>query len=180
METKVLVTYASSCGSTQEIAEAVAETLRGHSLTVDLQPMRKVRTLDGYGAVVLGASIYMFHWHKDMLHFLSRHHRVLEDGLAVAIFTGGPSDSGDEKEWQEVRSQVDKELVKYSWLKPVSVEIVGGRLDPAKLRFPYNLIPALKNKPATDFRDWKAIRAWADRMGSLLLQPSQLNPEADR
>jgi len=27
----------------------------------------------GYTAVVLGAPIYMFHWHKDVLHFLSQH-----------------------------------------------------------------------------------------------------------
>ena len=31
----------------------------------------------------------------------------------------------------------------------------------ATLRFPMNLIPALKQMPASDIRDWTAIRAWA-------------------
>jgi menaquinone-dependent protoporphyrinogen IX oxidase len=31
----------------------------------------------------------------------------------------------------------------------------------AALRFPMNLIPALKQMPAGDIRDWTAIRAWA-------------------
>ncbi|MHC1770297.1 MAG: flavodoxin domain-containing protein [Flexilinea sp.] len=172
MVTKVLVTYASSYGSTQEIAEAVADTLRIHNLSVDLQFIKNIRTLDGYNAVVLGAPIYMFHWHKDVRNFLSRFKRVLEGGLPIAVFTSGPSFLGDEKEWQEVRSQVNQELTKYSWLKPVSVEIVGGRFDHKKLRFPYNFIPALNKLPDSDLRDWVAIRAWADLAGSLLIQAS--------
>jgi len=170
MEEKILVTYASTNGSTQEVAEVIAETLRSHGLIVDLQSVQKVRTLNGYSALVLGVSIYMLHWHKDALRFLSQHQKVLTGGLPTAIFTGGPFASGDEKEWQVVRSQVDQELAKYAWLKPVSVEIIGGRFDPAKLRFPWNLLPALKNMPASDLRDWVAIRAWADGLLPALLQ----------
>ena len=32
-------------------------------------------------------------------------------------------------------------------------EVFGGKHDPAKLTFPYNLIPALKQMPATDIRE---------------------------
>ena len=39
METKVLVAYASSYGSTKEIAEVISETLRSQGLAVDLQPI---------------------------------------------------------------------------------------------------------------------------------------------
>jgi len=31
----------------------------------------------------------------------------------------------------------------------------------SELRFPMNLIPALKQMPASDIRDWTALRAWA-------------------
>ena len=172
MEEKILVAYASTNGSTQEIAQAVAETLRGQGLEVDLQPMRKVRSLAGYSAVVLGISIYIFHWHKDALRFLSRYQNDLAGGLPAAVFTGGPFGSGDEKEWKEVRTQVDQELAKYAWFKPVSVEIVGGKFDPAKLRFPLSLIPALKQIPAADLRDWAAIRAWTESLRTVFLQAS--------
>jgi menaquinone-dependent protoporphyrinogen oxidase len=168
MEIKVLLAYASTHGSTQEVAEAVAATLRDHGLAVDLQPVRNVRTLEGYHAVVLGAPLYMFHLHKDALRFLSRHQKALSDGLPVAIFAGGPFATGDEKEWQEVRKQLDQELAKYPWLRPVTVEVVGGKFDPARLHFPWNLIPALKQMPPSDLRDWAAIGAWADSLAAQL------------
>ena len=168
-KTKVLVAYASSYGSTQEIAEVISETLRSQGLAVDCEPIRSVRTLEGYSAVVLGAPLYMFHWHKDARRFLSQHRKILADNLPVAIFAGGPFDKGDENVWHEVRAKFDLELAKFPWLTPVSVEIVGGKFDPAKLRFPYNLIPVLKKMPASDLRDWVAIRAWASSLAAQFL-----------
>jgi menaquinone-dependent protoporphyrinogen oxidase len=168
MSDSILVAYATRAGSTQEVAEVVAETLREHGLAVEIQPMRKVRTLAGYSAVVLGAPLYMFHWHKDAPHFLARYQGILAGGLPIAVFAGGPIGSGDEKEWQEVRAQLDRELAKFPWFKPTSVQIVGGKFDPAKLRFPYSLIPALRQMPASDLRDWTAIRAWASSLAEQL------------
>ncbi len=170
MEIKVLVTYASTHGSTREVAEAVTATLAGHGLTVDLQPARDVRTLEGDGAVVLGAPLYMFHLHKDALRFLGRHQKALA-GLPVAVFAGGPFGDGDGNEWQEVRKNLDQELARFPWLKPVAVEVVGGKFDPATLRFPWNLIPALRRMPPSDLRDWDAIRGWASTVAGQL-QPA--------
>jgi len=155
----VLIAYATRYGSTQEVAEAVAETLRERGLEVNVQPMREVRTLQGYSAVVLGTALYMFRLHKDARRFLTRHREALSK-RPVAIFAMGPINN-DEKEWQGVRAQLDKELAMFPWLTPVAQEIFGGKFDPAKLRFPYNLVPALKRLPASDIRDWTAIRTWA-------------------
>jgi len=166
MENKILVAYASTHGSTQEVAEVVAAALRERGLAVDVQPARNVRSLAGYQGVVLGASLYMLHLHKDALHFLSRYREALTAGLPLAIFAGGPFSSGDEKEWQVVRQQFAQELAKFAWLKPAAAEVIGGRFDPAHLRFPWNLIPALRNMPANDLRDWAAIRAWATSLAT--------------
>jgi menaquinone-dependent protoporphyrinogen oxidase len=168
METKILIAYASTHGSTQEVAEKIAATLRANGLAVDLQPLRNVRNLEGYRAVVLGAPLYMFHLHKDALRFLSRHQKALSGGLPVAIFAGGPFGTGDEKEFREVRRQLDQDLAKFPWLQPAAIEVIGGRFDPAKLRFPYYLIPALRQMPPSDLRDWGAIRAWADSLAARL------------
>ncbi len=171
MEIKVLAAYASTHGSTQEVAEVMAASLRQEGLTVDIQPARNVRTLSGYSAVVLGAPLYIFHLHKDALHFLARHRQAFTAGLPIAIFAGGPFGSGDEKEWKEIRKQLDQELTKFPWLKPVAVEVIGGRFDPARLHFPWNLIPALKQMPANDLRDWGAIQAWVNSL-AVKFQPA--------
>jgi menaquinone-dependent protoporphyrinogen oxidase len=164
MSASVLVAYATRYGSTQEVAEAVAATLCECGLAVDIQPIRDVRTLDQYHAVVLGAPLYMFHWHKDALHFLARHREALLP-RPVAIFALGPFHA-EEKEFQEVREHLDQELAKFPWLRPEAIAIFGGKFDPQKLTFPHNLVPALKKMPASDARDWAAIRAWASNLAA--------------
>jgi menaquinone-dependent protoporphyrinogen oxidase len=162
----VLVGYATRYGSTQEVAEAVAETLRESGLEVEIQPMKEVRALEGYSAVLLGAALYMYRWHKDARRFLSRHRKALEE-LPVAIFALGPvKDPHDEEEWRGSRDQLDGELAKHPWLEPVAVEILGGKFDPALLRFPLNLFAG--SEPASDIRDQEAIRAWASELAGKL------------
>jgi len=169
MPASVLVAYATRYGSTQEVAEAVAATLRERRLEVDLRPAREVRSLESYGAVVLGTALYMFRLHKDARRFLTRHPEALSK-RPVAIFAMGPFNN-DEKEWQGVRAQLDKELSMFPWLTPVAQEVFGGKFDPAKLRFPYNLVPYLKRLPASDIRDWKAINTWASSIAEKLASP---------
>lgn len=169
MSHSVLVGYATRYGSTQEVAEAVAETLREGGLAVDIQPLREVRPFTGYSAVVVGAPLFMFRWHKDALRFLSRHRQALTE-RSVAVFALGPvHDPYDEQEWQSSRAQLDKELAKFPWLTPVALQVFGGKYDPAKLRFPLNLFAG--SEPASDLRDWTAIRAWASDLAEKL-QPA--------
>jgi menaquinone-dependent protoporphyrinogen oxidase len=159
MTPSILVAYATSYGSTQEVAQFVAETLRACGLEVEMQPAKQIKTLSGYHAVVLGAPLYMFHWHADALHFLARHRTALAR-LPTAIFALGPFHNKEE-ELHSAREQLDKELAKFPWLKPVAIEAFVGKFDPDKLRFPYSLIGPIKKMPASDERDWEAIRAWA-------------------
>jgi menaquinone-dependent protoporphyrinogen oxidase len=166
MSTSVLVGYVSRYGSTREVAEALAETLRELGLEVKIQPLREVSTLEGYSAVVLGAPLFMFRWHRDAHRFLSRYRKALKE-RPVAVFALGPThDPYDEKEWKDSRVQLDKALAKYPWLNPIALEIFGGKYDPAKLRFPLNLFAG--KVPASDIRDWAAIRSWAGSLPAKL------------
>jgi menaquinone-dependent protoporphyrinogen oxidase len=159
MSSSVLVGYATQYGSTQEVAEAIAETLREGGLTADVRPVKEVRDLGGYSAVVLGSPLMAGHWHKDAVNFLKKHRQALTE-RPVAVFALGPvHEPRDEEEWKSSREQLDKELAKYSWLRPAAVEVFGGKFDPAKLRFPLNKLAGMA--PAGDARDWTAIRAWA-------------------
>jgi menaquinone-dependent protoporphyrinogen oxidase len=169
---KLLITYATMSGSTHEIANVIAGTWSSQGLQVDVLPCRSVANLDDYGAVVLGAALYMFHLHKDAVRFLHRHQKHLGN-LPVAVFAGGPYGPNFEADAIEVRKNLKKELAAFSWLQPISVQLVGGRFDPARLRFPYNLIPALKQAPPHDSRNWDEIRTWAVSLMRLLDEPSE-------
>jgi menaquinone-dependent protoporphyrinogen oxidase len=162
MSNRILVTFATRYGSTQEVAETIAATLRDNGFDVDLQTVRDVRALESYDAIVLGAPLFMFHWHKDALGFLSRHRAALMK-RPVAIFALGPThDPYDEAEWQDSRRQLDKELAKVPWLRPIALEMFGGKYDPAKLHFPIKQLAG--DAPATDIRDWSVIRTWATNL----------------
>ncbi len=154
----VLVAYASRFGSTQEVAETIAAILGEAGLQVNLMPVQQVQGLDGYDAVVLGAAIYNTRWHPDAHQFLAKYQSVLKQ-RPLAIFTLGPLSSSSAA-MQNSQRQLDKELAKYTWLKPVALEVFAGKYDPSKpgMSFIYKLLPT------RDYRNWQDIRAWAMRL----------------
>ena len=108
MEKAILVAYATTCGSTQEVAEKITNTLKEEGLAVDVLPIKQVRTLEGYRQVVLGAPMYMFHWHADAHRFLKKFRSTLDGKLPVTIFAGGPTEKGDAEEFKVIREQMIK------------------------------------------------------------------------
>ena len=110
-------------------------------------------------------------WHPDAHRFLSQHQATLRQ-RPVAIFALGPLSNSDTA-MRNSRRQLDKELAKYPWLKPVALEMFVGKYDPAKLGFFERLLST-----ASDRRDWDAIRAWAATLpaqlqhNEMLLRPA--------
>lgn len=169
MPASILVTYATRYGSTQEVAEAVAARLRERGQEADLQPVRKVQSLEGYGLVVLGAPLYIGRWHKQAHSFLDQHRLSLAQ-KPVAVFALGPLHEAEEQ-WRAVRLQLEKELAQHDWLSPAAVAVFGGKYDPARLRLADKLLAAapaspLYQIPACDLRDWAAIRTWAEGLAA--------------
>lgn len=160
----VLVAYATRYGSTQEVAESVAAVLRENGLQASVMPAAKAGKLDGFGAVVLGAPLYIGRLHKDARRFLGRQGAALAT-KPLAIFTLGPTKLEDLAK-PGVLNQMQQALEAFPGLKPFSTVMFGGKYDPAALRFPDSLLgklPAspLYQMPASDARDWKAIKEWA-------------------
>ena len=165
----ILLAYATRYGSTQEVAETITAALRELGLEVDIQPMPEVKALDHYAAIVVGAAIYNTKWHPDAHQFLSQHQETLRQ-RPVAIFALGPLSKGDAAMVRS-RRQLDKELEKYPWLKPVAVGMFVGKMDPAKLGFFERL-----TSTASDHRDWEAIRAWVNALPAQLQHDEMLRP----
>ena len=93
MSDKLLVAYATRYGSTREVAEEIAATLREAGSVVDAQSAEHARTLAGYRAVVVGAPLYMYNRLKEARSFLSRHRAALEK-MPVS----------DIRDWEAVRA----------------------------------------------------------------------------
>lgn len=166
MANLVLVAYATMYGSTRDVAELIASTMRSTGLDVDVREAGDVEDLSRYQAVVLGAPLITHKLHKDARRFLSRNEKRLE-GLPAALFALGPcKEPHDDAEWMDCRGQLDKALADVAWLRPVSTELFGGRFDPALLKFPLNKMAG--SEPASDARDWDAIEAWAAELPALL------------
>ena len=160
MQTKILVTYATTHGSTQEIANFITAEIKSRQLDLDILPVKEVTSLEGYNLVFLGAPLYMFKLHADAKKFLKRFESEIQKGLPVAVYAGGPFGEATADDWEKIEESLDKELAKVSWFKPLKKLVVGGKFDPTKLRFPYSLIPAMKQMPASDLRDWQVIKEW--------------------
>lgn len=171
MDDKILVTYATKYGSTREVAEAVAKTLSEKGLSVELLPAAKVPSLEPYSGVVLGAPIYLGHFHGDARKFFARYQAALT-ACKTAFFALGPTEDKEE-DWIETRKQFDQELANMPGFNPLARELFGGKMDPARFRFPDNLLTALPasplhNLPANDNRNWDKIHAWAEGLAAQL------------
>lgn len=146
---RILVAFATKNGSTQEVAQGIAGTLRELGSEVDLRLAREFRArIEQRDLVVLGAPIYSGRWHRDAHRFLKRHRKELAR-IPVAIFGMGPREP-DPESWKRSRAQLDRALAKRGWLEPVTIAVFGG-VDP----------PQREGKGRRDQRDWDAIRAWA-------------------
>jgi menaquinone-dependent protoporphyrinogen oxidase len=96
--------------------------------------------------------------HKAARRFLHTHHEQLAE-RPLAVFAMGPKTlAGDEV--AASRAQLDRALDADLEVGPVA--IFGGVVDPRRLHFPLNRMPA------SDARDWDAIRDWADEVARVL------------
>ena len=151
--TRVLVAHASKYGSVEEVARYVGAVLRDRGAACDVVAARQAHDLHDYDLVVLGTGLYMGRLHREARRFL-RHHRDELAGLPFAVFAMGPL-SDDPEEMDKVRPQLERGLERYPELEPVATAIFGGVIDPARMSFPYNRMPA------GDYRDWDEIRRFA-------------------
>jgi len=160
----VLVAYASKRGSTAEIAETVAATLRREGLGVCLEPADAVRSLEPYDAVVLGSAVYMKRWRGDARDFLKKHRKALRQMPFWAFSSGPVGDPQDNPEWVEPPKLAEK----VEELGARGYAVFGGCL-PAKPQGPMERA-MVEGVPREyhDRRDWHQIRSWTHQIAAQL------------
>jgi menaquinone-dependent protoporphyrinogen oxidase len=188
---KILVAYASRHGATAGIAERIAQTLERTGLDVTLRPAEEVRSVDEFGAFVIGSAAYMGGWLGAATTFVRRHREVLA-GRPVWTFSSGPvgNEPLDAKGRDQLKMAEPKEFEEFArTIQPRDQKVFFGAYDPDAptvgmaeglmkrfLRF----APAARTAlPTGDFRDWPAIEGWAARIAREL-QPSWATAEPRR
>ena len=169
MTDSILVTYATRFGSTEEVAEAVAQTLRDSGYTVDCRSMAEVQSLDEYDAVVLGSAVNYTNWLPPAIDFVCEHQEALAD-VPVALFTVHIQNIADDEKSRRKRLAYLDEVRPY--LQSVSEGFFAGRFN---RHAAVELIPRWLALivPTFDFRKWDKIRTWANSLPPLLMQQDQ-------
>jgi menaquinone-dependent protoporphyrinogen oxidase len=156
---RVIVACASKHGSTEGIAQAIAERL--HQLGQDAAAVRvsDVTDLNGVEAVVLGSAIYAGSWLKEAIEFAEANAGVLS-GMPVWLFSSGPLGAEVHDEEEQPRQLADLT----EKLEPKEHRMFFGALDHDKLGFGERMMVKAVKAPEGDFRDWSAISGWADEI----------------
>ncbi len=161
MENRILVAYATRAGSTESIAEAVAESLRGEGFQVDVMPVRKVASLDGYAGVIVGSAIRAGRPMPEAVSFVEKHEDALSR-IPVAYFIVCLTMKDDTEENRcTVAAYLDALRARTPKVQPVDVGLFPGVLDPRRLSLLPRLIMRAMKAPEGDYRDWDAVRGWA-------------------
>ncbi len=164
---RVLVTYGSTRGGTQGLAQMVADGLREMDCTVEVHPAGEVRGVDDYDAVIVGGALYAFRWHRAARHFVRRNTAGLRQ-RPVYFFSSGPLDdsavTGDippVKGVAELMSRVGAR----------GHVTFGGRLSQYARGFPAS---AMAKRLAGDWRDAGQVRTWAHTVAAQLREDAPL------
>jgi menaquinone-dependent protoporphyrinogen oxidase len=152
----VLVMYASKHGSTQGIAERIAEQLRELGKQAEVRPVNEVLDPGSYEAFVIGSAIYYGAWLKEATEWVHRNQAVLAK-RPVWLFSVGPlgTDFMDSEQQPKEKAEFQQAI------GPREQRIFFGALDPGQLSFAERMMAKALRAPVGDFRNWEAIDAWA-------------------
>ena len=166
MVSKVLVVYASKAGSTGEVAEVIGQVLCEGGASVDVRLAKEVSDLSPYRAVVVGSAIRIGRWLPEAVQFVERHQAALKT-MPVAYFQVSgflKEDTPDKR--QEAATFLDPVR---ALVTPVGEGLFAGKMDYSKLSFFDRTIAKMVGSVEGDWRDWDAIRAWADSLRPVLV-----------
>ena len=162
MAVRVLVAFATKMGSTGEIAESVAGTLRAGGLEAAALAARDITDLAPYDAVILGSALYAAHWQREANRFVARNREALA-ARPLWLFSSGPLDRRLAAQDLPLTEHAAEIFLDLTWR---GHRTFGGRLDPTSPAVDPQI---LATHPIGDFRDWAAIHDWAASIARELL-----------
>lgn len=157
---KVQIVHASALGSTAGIAEAIGRVLERRGIPVVVEPAAGATDPSRFDASVIGSAVHGGQWLAAAVTFVRAHGPALAE-RPVWLFSVGPlgsvepSSVDEPEEIDELRRRIG----------PRGHRIFFGahdRRSPGIERLPrMERFVARRFIPSGDFRDWRAIEAWA-------------------
>ncbi len=163
MNDRILVTYASRRGSTGEVAQAIAQTLRDGGATVDRVPIADVNDLAAYQAVIVGSAIRFGRWLPEAVEFVANNRQFLSQ-VPTAYFTVCMTLHQDTEENRRTAAEFLDPV--RAILTPTSEGWFAGKLVYREINLWQRTLARAIKFPEGDFRNWEAIRGWAENVMS--------------
>jgi len=167
MEKRILVTYDSKHGATAEIAEKIDAVLKDKGLRTKLVSLDTPVDPAPFESVVLGTAVYIGQWRKNAVKFLKEYQAALA-AKKCWIFATGPTGEGDAKELMAGWEYPPKMKNTLEAIAPEELMIFHGAIDMEKLNKLEQMTIKMVKAETGDFRDWKAIEAWALKIAGQL------------
>ncbi len=166
---QILVTYASKSGFTVPMAEAIGEAASGPNISVEVMPVKKVKSLEGYDAAIIGSSIRMGNWLPEAKQFVSDHHDELQK-LPTAIFTVHMLNADDSAESVAARATYIAPILEM--ISPSDAAFFTGGMKLSELSFFERTLSKMLKAVDEDLRDYEALKAWAEKTANRLTTDS--------
>jgi menaquinone-dependent protoporphyrinogen oxidase len=166
---KFLIVVASRHGATRGIAQALSDELTHDGHVVTVCSTSEAPPVQDYDAVVVGSAVYFGKWLAEARHYLARNQQQLLR-RPVWLFSSGPVGPADPQPKDDPSgiAQVIEQV------NARGHRTFVGKLDPTQLglgeRFIiWNVSRLVRDAGKLgDFRDWEAIRVWADEISATL------------
>lgn len=173
---KVLILYGTRWGSTEEIAQELANILNENDIEVDLINLettkkRNYPSLDDYDGILFGSGIKIKKWTKSARKFLKKYADELkakQNALGIFVSCG---DGGIPEKREEAKKKYIKDMLDSYDINASMHEAFGGVIDLTEgskmgkmsvkmMNLAAKDDPLLEANEKNDTRDWDRIKAF--------------------
>ncbi|PWI49358.1 hypothetical protein CEE45_02150 [Candidatus Heimdallarchaeota archaeon B3_Heim] len=184
---QVLLAYSSHFGSTSEIAQEIADVLRHEEINVDVIDLKshgeiQTPSLTNYTGVIIGSSIRMASWAKEVLDFVQSNKKILK-GKPLGVFVSSGEASNPDTYEKAKEKYLYKILDEFQLMGPeVIYEAFGGVFDfSSSSNYSFlekKILQRIAESSSSgfivndgklnDFRNWQLIREWGTAFADLI------------
>ena len=182
---KILIAYGTRYGSTEEISQEIAKTLKKKGLEPELYNLGEEKTkkwpnVDEFDGVMIGTSLKVNSWKKQVKNYVNKYRDQLKK-KNLAVFTCGAYAIGAPK---EAYDDIAKRLLEDFELEADIYDAFGGVLDFSEnskvgragrgvlklvaMGFSKEFNMEFDMEGSNDYRDWDKIRSFAENFAEKL------------